>query len=276
MFDPPSSQRYPRKWAEMSLDYKLMFVYHGSVMVMFITGDSLSIRTEISLIGSLLVVLACLSIWRRHVAGWRWPSVTTSNVLGALFGVVAMAFFLYSATPGFPPSDPGFLPWYLGGLGIGIFGILSALRVVDAAEADFLQSCVIIDEYGREVVRTPPPPKPADTEPAWKKSARGTFYVAFVLMWLLRVGSFFSSGKAFQHGLPQPLIGQAEALTEHSRTVYITSTEKVRIDTLNLVSGFGIPLLALCGAILHFLVGVKLIPDVPTLAEYRARKSPTS
>jgi hypothetical protein len=37
MFDPPT-QRYPKKWKEMSLDYKLMFVDHGGMMVVFIAG----------------------------------------------------------------------------------------------------------------------------------------------------------------------------------------------------------------------------------------------
>ena len=46
MFDPPT-QHYPKKWKEMSLDFKLMFVYHVSMMLLFIAGGSLSIQQEI-------------------------------------------------------------------------------------------------------------------------------------------------------------------------------------------------------------------------------------
>jgi len=45
MFDPPT-QRYPKKWKEMSLDFKLMFAYHGSMMVLFLAGRILSVLQE--------------------------------------------------------------------------------------------------------------------------------------------------------------------------------------------------------------------------------------
>ena len=36
--------RYPKKWKEMSLNMKLMFGYHGSMMAMMMAGGSLRVR----------------------------------------------------------------------------------------------------------------------------------------------------------------------------------------------------------------------------------------
>jgi hypothetical protein len=46
MFDAPS-QRYPKKWKEMSLDFKRVFAHHGCMMALFIAGQTLSVREEI-------------------------------------------------------------------------------------------------------------------------------------------------------------------------------------------------------------------------------------
>ena len=270
MFDPPT-QRYPKKLAEMSFDYKLMFVYHGSMMLLFVIGQRLSVRQEITLTGSLVVVLVALSLRRRSIENWRWPSVTTRNVLGAVFGVLLIGFFLYSATPLFPPSNPVHLPWYLGGLGIGTFGILGSLRVVDASGADFQLSCREIDEQGREIERAPEAPPPANNEANWKKVARGIFSVTFALIWVGGVASFFVYGKTFRQASPEPTATQDAPLVDHGHTVYITRAEKRQVDGFEMVSWIGIPIVLVSGFVLHFLVGVKLFPNAPTLVEYTSR-----
>jgi|GEM_PF-1636163 len=272
MFDPPI-QRYPKKWKEMSLDFKLMFVYHGSMMVLFIAGQDLSVRQEITLTGILAVVLVAISLRHRRVMNWRWPSVRPRNVLWASFGAVAIAFFLFSATPLFPPSDHHALPWYFAGLGIGVFGILTSLRVVNTSEADFLLNCWIIDQYGREIERASDLPQPTDSEPDWMRMVRGIYTVMFMLVWTFGVTSFFFFGNAFRHGSPMPTATQAEPLTDHDKTVFVTRTEKRRIDYFQLASEIGVPLVVVGGVILHFLVGVKLFPNAPTLSEYLAERT---
>jgi hypothetical protein len=276
MFDPPT-QRYPKKWKEMSLDFKLMFVYHGSMMVLFIAGQNLSVSQEILLTSFLVVVLVAISLRHRRLTNWRWPPVRPSNVFWALFGAVAIAFFLFSATPLFPPSDHRILPWYLAGLGIGVFGILTSLRVVDASEADFLSHCRIIDQYGREFERPSELPQPKESEPNWKKMIRGIYTVVFLLLWTVGVASFFFFGTAFRSGSPIPTATQAEPLTDHGKTVYVTRAEKQRINYFQLASGVGIPIILVSAVVLHFLVGVKLFPNAPTLSEYWAKRNrPTS
>jgi hypothetical protein len=50
----------------MSLDFRLMFVYHGCMMVLFIAGQGLSVKQE-SLLTILLVILVTISVRHRKV-----------------------------------------------------------------------------------------------------------------------------------------------------------------------------------------------------------------
>jgi hypothetical protein len=272
MFDAPS-QRYPKKWKEMSLDFKLMFAYHGCMMALFIAGQNLSVREEILATVFMVIVLAVASITHRRLTHWRWPGARPRDVLFAIAGAVAVAFFLFSATPLFPPSDHRALPWYLAGLGIGTLSILTSLRVVALSEADYLLQCRVINQYGREIERVSETASPKNAEAHWKKVTRGIYTVAFLLVWIASVGSFFSFGTAFRHGSPIPTATQTEPLVDHGKTAYVTRNEKQRTDHIQLVSWIGIPSIIVSAVVLHFLVGVKLFQNAPTLSEYwSARK----
>jgi len=271
MFDAPS-QRYPKKWKEMSLDFKLMFAYHGCMMALFIAGQSLSVREEILFTSVLVMVLAAISIRLRKATNWRWPGLRPRDALLAIIGAVAIVVFLFSATPLFPPSDHRALPWYLAGLGIGIFTVLTSLRVVTPSQADYLIHCRSIDQCGREIERASEPTPPKNDEATWKKVTRGIYTVVFLLVWIASVGSFFLFGTAFRHGSPAPTAIQTEPLVDHEKTVYVTRGEKRRIDYLQLVSWIGIPSILVSAALLHFVVGVKLFPNAPTISEYLAER----
>jgi hypothetical protein len=272
MFDPPT-QQYPKTWKEMSLDFKLLFVYHGCMMAMMIAGRNLASRQEIMLTGFLVIALVSISLRYRRMKHWHCPTIRRRDTFGALGIAILLIFFLFSAYQLFPLSDHNVLPWYFAGLGIGVFGILTSLRIVYASEVDFLLNCRIIDEYGREIERTSETPEPGEREPRWKKITRGIYSGAFLLMWTLSVASFFFFGKAFRHGSPMPTATQSEPLTDSGKTVFVTRLEKQRIEDLQWGSWVGIPIVLVGGIILHFLVGVKLFPNAPTLSEYLAEKT---
>jgi hypothetical protein len=96
---------------------------------------------------------------------------------------------------------------------------------------------------------------------------RGIYTVVFLLVWIASVGSFFLFGTAFRPGSPAPTAIQTEPLVDHEKTVYVTRGEKRRIDYLQLVSWIGIPSILVSAALLHFVVGVKLFPNAPTISE---------
>jgi hypothetical protein len=267
LFGPPKAGDYPKQWKDMSLEFKLMFVYHGCMMVLFITGGALTLRQEFEFTVVLVFVLATLSIRHRRSAGWRWQALETKNLLMAVGGIALMGVFLYAATPLFPPSNPRFLPWYLAGFGIGTFNVLQALRLVHPSEAAFLADCHEPDS--QTVQATPSEP----TEPQWRRVVRATYRLLFFLVWLGFLAFFYYSGAAFRDGSPVPTPTQTDAVTQHGKTVYITHAQKILCDRLESSAFVGIPLVLVGGFVLHFLMGVKLFPNTPTLRELLAKRS---
>jgi hypothetical protein len=193
------------------------------------------------------------------------------NVLYALGGIFFISVFLYSATPLFPLNNGRIVPWYLAGLGLGLFGILDSLKVVYASEAEFASNCLIIDQYGRELEAAHAPSLAQVSEPNWKRVAKVTYTAVFMLVWVCGVASFYFFGTAFKNGSPEPTATQTEPLEDHGKTAYVTPADKRRVHALQLGSWVGVPVALISGVILHFLVGVKLFPNTPTLSEYLNR-----
>jgi hypothetical protein len=266
---PVFQQKYPKRWRDMSVDFRLFFAYHISMMVMMIAGQGeLSVRIELVITALLVMVLMAISIVHRKENNWRWPGVQGRDIVYAVGGVVLIALFLYGATPLFPPSTGAALPWYLAGLGIGTFNVLSSLKVVNASEADFLMNCRAVDQYGQEIPRASELPQPASaTEPRWKKLARAIYVATFMLVWICGVLFFYVFGKAFKDGSLVPTVTQTAPLENHGETVFITPAEKERIHLLLLSAGVGFPVVIVSGLVLHFIVGVGIWGDTRTLSE---------
>ena len=165
----------------MSYDFKLMFLYHGSMMLLFVTGQALSLAAELTIAAALLVAGTLLGIRHRRTTPWVWPGVSISRLLGAAATVVLGGLFLSAATPLFPPTNPGNLPWYAAGLGIILFAMLNTLRLVAFAEADYFT----------------PPAIRRSVELPWKKVVRLAYCIFFLAVWLDGVASFYVFGTTF-------------------------------------------------------------------------------
>ena len=268
LFNSPKSESYPRKWSEMSLDFKLMFVWHGSMMILFATGGRFSIRQELTLAALLMAVLFSASMQHRRSKGWHWQPIESKQFVWAAGTLLLTGVFLYAGTPLFSPSNPSFLPWYLAGLGIGIINVLSSIGLVRQSESQFIADCQITDS---QVPAVAPPSEP--TDPAWQRFLRGAFHLAFLAIWLNFMVFVYLHSKAIRNGSPDPTATQTDPVTEHGGTVYVTHEEKVLDDRLLTISMIGIPSAIATAAILHFLVGVKLFPNAPTLKEYLNRRT---
>src|SRR6266481_198145 len=184
LFNSPKSENYPRKWSEMSLDFKLMFVWHGSMMVLMMTGGLFTIGQELT---------------------------------------------------------------------------LSAIGLVRLSKSQFIADCQTTDS---RVPALAPTAESAD--PAWQRFLRGAFHLAFLVIWLNFMVFFYLHGQAIRNGSPTPTATETDPVTEHGGTVYVTHKEKVLDERLLTISMIGTPSLMAAGAILHFLVGVKLFPNAPT------------
>jgi hypothetical protein len=172
--------------------------------------------------------------------------------------------FLFAATPMFSPFEPHALPWYLGGVGIVSFNVLSMLRVITYAERDFvappIQDVAVVSEA-----------RPGPAVPRWHALVRLVCTVLFVVAWLDFMAFFYVSGQAFQHGSRTPTATQTEPMQDHGTVVYVTRDEKVRVDLLE-QGQVGIPIAIGLALFAHFVLGVKIISNLPTRAELRARR----
>lgn len=267
LFGPPKNEDYPRKWKDMSLDFKLMFVYHGCMMFLFIAGSAFTTRQELFIASSLVVVLTMLSLRHRSAVGWKWEGVKTKDLAMAIGVAALMVFFLGAGSSMFPASNPRFLPWYLAGFGIGFFNVLSTLKLVRSSESEMLADSRTHPAEQTSTVATEP------LEPRWRRVVRGIYSCLFLLVWIEGVYFFQYSGKTFQSGSPTPTATQTDPISDHGNTVYITHAQKVQLDRMETMMFTGIPAILVSGFVLHFLVGIKLFPNTPTLAEWRAGHS---
>jgi hypothetical protein len=267
LFDQPT-QNYPKKWKDMSLEYQLMFVYHGSMMGLLMSNGALSTKQEILITAILGGVLTSISIRHRRTMNWHWSGISLKGVLSAGGVLVALGIFLFSASPLLPAGNPRFLPWYLAGGGLGIFGVLSGLRLVHMSRSDFLKECsspggpeVSISTIGDAAV-----------DPSWKRKIRGAYSVLFLLVWLDGVASFYYFGQAFRNGSTISTPPQTAPITDHGQTVFVAAGQKALVDSLQTIMFIGIPSILVVGLLLHFVIGVKLFPNIPTLEEWREQK----
>jgi hypothetical protein len=248
-----NNRPYPRKWSEMSTDFKLMMGFHLCMMVLFVVGGAVGVFAELVIAGSLLGVAIVISVWRKLAAHWRWPGAGLKEIAGAILTALLMGVFAFAATPLASPNSPVMLPWLLAIAGIGIFSTASALRLVTLSEQEFLAQC---GEPTAAIEGEPP-------EAKWRSIVRTAYTVAFMAVWLAGVASFYFFGVGMRDGTPAPTATNTEPLTNHGHTVYVSLADKQLIDALQISMFVGIPAIMLVGAILHFGLKVPLF-GLPT------------
>jgi len=271
LFDVPNAN-YPKRWKEYSFDFQLMFVYHGSMMLLFIAGSMLSVKQELLGTALLVAILVSSSLEHRRNMNWHWPGVQSKGILSAAGTLVLATFFELAAIPLAPPSNPRFLPWYMAGAGIAAFGVLSALRLVHLSKADFIRNCeaIGVGDFRSKLVAEAVPTTPMD--PLWKRTTRAIYGICFLLLWIGGVASFYYFGVAFRDGSPRPTPTHTEPLKNHGQIKYIPHSQKVLVDSLQTVMLVGMPCIVVAGLILHFFVGVKMYPNMSTFEEWKKRR----
>ena len=152
----------------MSFDFKLMFVFHIVMMILFGIRPFDNAKDQILLAIGLGCVLVIVSMVHKVKSKWSWPGLTVMSVPGAVLNIVFLYMFFayaaYSMHPNIPVPEielgligqliseswpiilqaisiPVFTPWYLAGVGIVAFNVLTNLKIVTLKKADFESQC---------------------------------------------------------------------------------------------------------------------------------------
>lgn len=260
MFEIDDS-KFPARWNEMSLDYKLFIVFHGCMMILFATSGHFPIFFQIRFVSTLACVLAVISIVHRKRNKWHWPGVGIKGAFAALVSLALGLFFLGSVIPRISPLSPRIFPWFAAGGGIILGEVLFLLNVVCLSKKEFLRHCG--DKVSEE-----PQASNLPQEPQWKRTVRTLFGLYFLAVWIVGVSFFWKFDIAFRDGSPKPTRTQTETLDDHRERVYVTPEEKRIVSFLESAAMLGVPSALLIGFFLHFVAGVKLIPNAPTLQKF--------
>ncbi|MBI1214095.1 MAG: hypothetical protein GC190_21745 [Alphaproteobacteria bacterium] len=249
-------QKMPQRWADTSLEFKGLFVYHIAMMVLFIAplvvaplfGRLPDRAIYLLVAGAVASAVALVSAFRRVRLGWHWRGAGAKDVLGAVITVALIGFFALSINTKFPPPV-ALMPWDLGLAGIALFAVLQILHVVHFAEADFRAEC---GEAASEPRREPP------LEARWKRVVRTVFSIFFLAVWLEGVGFFYVHTRMIEHSAPEPRGAQTWSIEEHGRHHYVTREEYDRDELLKALMFVGIP--AAMGMVLfmQFVLGIDM------------------
>ena len=152
----------------MSFDFKLMFVYHIAMMVLFVTRPIDSAYGQILLAVVLGVLLTVASAIHKVKHNWSWPGIKITSIpsviLSLLFLYMFFSFTAYAMNPNIPIPEvqfnnlptlaieawpiivqaisiPVFTPWYLAGIGIVAFNVLSSLNFATQKKSEFESQC---------------------------------------------------------------------------------------------------------------------------------------
>lgn len=152
----------------ISFDFGLFFIYHLAMAALFVGRFIKSAKKEALFAIFLGAVLVAPSVVHKVRSRWKWPGLDKFSLPSALLSVVSVyVFFVVTAyiftghkSPDFytvklldlikdswfvvlkAASIPWMTPWYLAGVGIGVFNLLSSLKVVTSKKLVFESQCV--------------------------------------------------------------------------------------------------------------------------------------
>ncbi|MBP6010977.1 MAG: hypothetical protein KBA31_02015 [Alphaproteobacteria bacterium] len=249
-------ENYPRTWSEMSFEFKGMFAYHLSIIVMVIAGRGLTPIEQTLIAAALMLAIAVASFIRRLRHEWHWQGVTALRAAGAVLVAALMGYFLF-ATSGLALQAQGlefdrpyaWSPFILAGLGIGVFLVLNALRITHLSENTFREEC---GDHGLQPQPAPPP------EPRWKVITRYVFIAAFLAVWLAGVTFFYVYDRTIRASSPMPTVERSVAFNNKGVTVYITPAEKQSIDRLQGFMFIGIPAALAAAFFLQYVLKIRM------------------
>ncbi|MEQ1867771.1 MAG: hypothetical protein ABL996_24385 [Micropepsaceae bacterium] len=240
----------------MSFEFKGMFFYHISMMVMMLLGRGLALKEQMFIAAAIMLAIAAASSVRRLRHKWHWRGLTIARGGGAVLMIALFSYFLFAGaggalqTQGFSLDRPFFIgPWALAGIGIAVFSVLNILRITHISEKAFQEEC------GDQALQPKPVPP---SEPRWKVVTRYVFAAAFLAVWLEGVTFFYVYDRTLRSSSPVPTAEHSVALNNKVTTVYVTPAEMRLIGQLQEFAFIGIPASIATAFFLQYVLKIRL------------------
>ncbi len=230
-----SNRHFPKSWSEASLDFKGMFFYFGCVSLLWIFGRSLSVKTILLLVILFVAIWITISDYNRKQRKWQWIGASKKNIFESLLALLLGGIFMFATSSVWSFTDAP--AWYIGACSIFIFNALHYLNLIDLSEQDFHDNCngnIHIISKNRSN-----PPVTNTTE--WKNKIKTIYNIFFIVVWVEFMIFAYYINTSYNNGAPAQTSNQTEELSQHGRTVYVTSSEKTVVNILETFALIGIP-----------------------------------
>ena len=153
----------------ISFDFKLMFVYHITMMVLFCVRPPINAKLQIIFTMLLAITLFIVSIIHKVKSRWVWPGLSLLSIPSIIFQLIFLYLFFtlasYSMNSSYSVADipfdsltlfvketwpiilqamyrPVLTPWFFAGFGIVMFNILGSLSLVTQDKSEFESQCI--------------------------------------------------------------------------------------------------------------------------------------
>ncbi|PKA10849.1 hypothetical protein CH372_17350 [Leptospira meyeri] len=263
-----NSNSFPNQWKDYSLDYKCMFIYHGFMMILFILGDKISINIQFTIVALLLISIILFSIKYRIRIRWKWPGVEVKNTIYAIMIIILGLFFFFSSINSFPPFKSQTFPWYSAGFGIILFQVLNVLNITAYYKDKFELKT---DKTANFIKFENSPLKENQNDNVNVSFIKYLIYFFSFFLWVTGISYFWLRDRISHNdnseGIAKFII---EITNKFSKFLGITNTSPDVF--LKSILSYGIILLSISIFIIHFIFGIKIISNVPTIKEYLRKK----
>ncbi|MCW7490976.1 hypothetical protein [Leptospira meyeri] len=263
-----NSNSFPNQWKDYSLDYKCILIYHGFMMILFLFGDKISISIQITIVALLLISIIIFSIKYRIRIRWNWPGVEVKNTFYAVIIITLGLFFFFSSINSYPLFKSQSFPWYAAGFGIILFQVLNVLNITAYSKEKFelksdktenvkkIENSTLIENRNDSVNVS---------------FVKYLIYILSFLLWVTGISYFWLRDRISNNDNSDDFTKFITEITNIFSKLLGIENSSPDIFLKSILS-YGIILLSISIFIIHFIFGIKIISNIPTIKEYLRKK----
>ncbi len=249
-----------KEWENFSMDFKLIFVYHGFIMALLLISRIVPVEIQLAFVVLLFLILVYRSVKHRIENRWSWPGLEIKKIPFTVFSASMVLFFFLQNYNSSPPSDPTFFPWYAAGLVMFFYTVMIGLNISTLSRKTFESQC-----EGRKVVVKPELQREEGI--ILEKLIIKIYHLASTSVIIMMIAYAWLSDRSTvedrNSGVTKAIIDSLEFLAGFIGKSIDKGPEKFFEGILL----YWAPVVIAAGFIIHYILGIKVFGDSPTLKE---------